>query len=113
MNFGDILRKLIEEFDLTQKEVAKDLNIAPSTLGGYVQNASEPDFDTLKELALYFDVTTDYLLGFHVQKENGISEIEILRVFRSLTAYQQEVYLEQGKAFSKIKRTKPKIQPKK
>ena len=28
MNFGDILRELIEERELTQKQVAFDLNIA-------------------------------------------------------------------------------------
>ena len=108
MEFGDILRKLIEEHDLTQKQVAMDLSIAPSTIGGYVQNVSEPDFDTLKEIALYFDVTIDYLLGFNIDKTNAISEIEILRIFRSLTTYQQEVYLEQGKAFSKINQKKRK-----
>ena len=33
MSFGDNLRALIEERDITQKELAKKLNIAPSTLG--------------------------------------------------------------------------------
>ena len=40
MNFGDILRSLLEERDITQKKLALDLNIAPSTIGGYVQNSS-------------------------------------------------------------------------
>ena len=43
MSFGDNLRALIEERDITQKELAKKLNIAPSTLGSYVQNVREPD----------------------------------------------------------------------
>ena len=42
--FGDNLRTLIEERDITQKELARQLNIAPSTLGSYVQNVREPDF---------------------------------------------------------------------
>lgn len=42
MSFGDNLRALIEERDITQKELAKKLNIAPSTLGSYVQNVREP-----------------------------------------------------------------------
>ena len=61
LNFSNKLRSLIEERNLTQKQVAKDLNIAPSTMGGYVQGSSEPDFDTLRKLAKYFNVTTDYL----------------------------------------------------
>lgn len=99
MNFGDTLRELIEERDTTQKQVATDLNIAPSTIGGYVQNTSEPDFNTLKLIARYFNVTTDYLLDFHVEKMTSRQEDDILRIVRSLTEEQRELYLEQGKAF--------------
>lgn len=99
MNFGDTLRELIEERDTTQKQVATDLNIAPSTIGGYVQNTSEPDFNTLKLIARYFNVTTDYLLDFHVEKITSRQEDDILRIVRSLTEEQRELYLEQGKAF--------------
>lgn len=48
MSFGDNLRTLIEERNLTQKELAKQLNIAPSTMGSYVQNTREPDFSTFE-----------------------------------------------------------------
>ena len=48
MSFGENLRTLIEEQDMTQKELAIQLNIAPSTMGSYVQNTREPDFATLK-----------------------------------------------------------------
>ena len=48
MNFGDVLRSLLEERNITQKKLAIDLNIAPSTIGGYVQNSSEPDFETFR-----------------------------------------------------------------
>ena len=89
MNFSYKLRSLIEERNLTQKQVANDLNIAPSTMGGYVQGISEPDFATLKRLAIYFEVTTDYLLNMHTNKTNNFLEDELLRVFRSMTSEQQ------------------------
>ena len=54
MKFGDILRELLEENELTQKQLAQDLNIAPSTLGNYIRNIREPDFETLKIFATYF-----------------------------------------------------------
>lgn len=63
MNFGDRLRILIDERGITQKELASQLNIAPSTVSSYVQNTREPDFATLKSLAIYFSVSIDYLLG--------------------------------------------------
>lgn len=101
MKFSDKLRLLIEERNLTQKRVANDLNIAPSTMGGYVQGSSEPDFETLKRLAQYFDVTTDYLLNVHSDKSESFLEDELLRVFRSMTDEQQRLYIEQGKVFLK------------
>ena len=101
MNFGNKLRSLIEERSITQKKVAKDLNIAPSTMGGYVQGSSEPDFDTLRKLSEYFDVSADYLLGIPTEKSNSLTEDELLRVFRSMTAEQQGIFIEQGKAFVK------------
>ena len=48
MSFGEKLRILLEEHTMTQKQLAKELNIAPSTVGSYIQNTREPDFDTLK-----------------------------------------------------------------
>jgi transcriptional regulator with XRE-family HTH domain len=101
MNFGDILRKLIDERELTQKQVANDLNIAPSTIGGYVQNTSEPDFATLKLMAEYFNVSADYFLDLRIGKTDTRQEDEFLRVFRSILPEQREIYLEQGKAFIK------------
>lgn len=99
MNFSDKLRCLIEERNLTQKRVANDLNIAPSTMGGYVQGSSEPDFETLKRLAKYFNVSADYLLNIQANNCNGFVEDELLRVFRSMTAEQQHLFIEQGKVF--------------
>ena len=102
MNFGDVLRSLLEERNITQKKLAIDLNIAPSTIGGYVQNISEPDFETLKRLAKYFDVTTDYLLDYRSGKEDTHEEDDLLRIFRSLSVEQKELYLEQGKVFVRL-----------
>lgn len=108
MSFGDNLRVLMEERDLTQKELAMHLNIAPSTMSSYVLNTREPDFDTLIRIAEYFDVTTDYLLNIHSSKSNGTFEDELLRVFRSMTGEQQKIYIEQGKAFVKANHARKK-----
>ena len=101
LEFCNKLRTLIEERNITQKQVANDLNIAPSTIGGYVQGSSEPDFATLKILAEYFNVSTDYLLNVKVGNTNTLLEDELLRVFRSMTTTQQSLFIEQGKVFVK------------
>ena len=98
MNFGDILRALLEEREITQKQLATDLNIAPSTIGSYVQNNSEPDFKMLKQIAEYFDTSIDYLLDHRTRQTATHREDDILRIFRNLTAEQQLIFTAQGKA---------------
>lgn len=102
MKFGTVLRKLIEEHGITQKSLAAKLNLAPSTLGSYVQNTREPDFELLKKIASYFQVTTDYLLDYRSDAGKSAQEDELLQVFRLLTPKQQAIYLEQGKAFIRL-----------
>ena len=102
MKFGDILRNLISDRGITQKQLAMDLNIAASTLGNYIQDSREPDFETLKCIADYFNVTIDYLLDYRCSLTQSRDEEELLRVFRSLTKGQQEMYLEQGKVILKL-----------
>ena len=99
MSFGENLRTLIEERDMTQKEVAARLNIAPSTMGSYVQNKREPDFATLKAIAKFFDVSIDYLLDNKTGKTANHKEDEMLRIFRSLEPGQQDICLEQCRVF--------------
>lgn len=102
MSFGDILRNLLGDRGITQKQLAKNLNIAASTLGNYIQDSREPDFETLKRLADYFEVSVDYLIGHRTPKADTHMEDELLCVFRALPIDQQELYLEQGKAMVKL-----------
>jgi len=62
-SLADRLRIVREEKGLSLRALAKELNIHFSTLGSYEQGRRKPDVDTLKTLAEYFGVSTDYLLG--------------------------------------------------
>lgn len=110
MSFGDNLRTLIEERDMTQKELAMQLNIAPSTMGSYVQNTREPDFATLRAIATFFHVSIDYLLDNPSGKTATHQEDELLRIFRSLDPGQQEICLEQCRVFVRMNH-KEKVPP--
>lgn len=109
MKFGEILRQLLEENDIAQKQLATDLNIAPTTLGNYIRGMREPDFEILKLLASYFNVTTDYLLDFRSGVARDHDEDELLRIYRILPSDKKELFLEQGKLLVRMN-IKSKIQ---
>ena len=96
LSFGEILGDLLSVKNMTQKQLAEALNIPPSTLGNYFQNTREPNFETLKQIAGYFNVSTDYLLNHQTGQAESHSEDKLLRVFRSLPVAQQELFIEQG-----------------
>ncbi len=61
--FGEVLAELRKDKDLTQKELAKVLHVSIGTISNYEKKVHFPDIDKLEELANFFHVTTDYLLG--------------------------------------------------
>ncbi len=63
MSIGDNIKSLRKENNLTQKELAKKIDISASTIGMYEQNRRDPDTETLRKIAEFFEVSTDYLLG--------------------------------------------------
>lgn len=103
MAFWERLRMLIDERDLTQKQLALDLRIPASTLGGYAQGTSTPDFETLVAIADYFGVTVDFLLSHPTANTQDESEEDLLRIYRLLSPEDRMVYLELGKAFIRLR----------
>lgn len=61
--FGEILAELRRDKGLTQRDLAELLHVTPGTISNYEKNVHLPDVEKLIDLANYFHVTTDYLLG--------------------------------------------------
>ncbi|GCD12687.1 helix-turn-helix domain-containing protein [Clostridium tagluense] len=61
--FGNRLHALREDSDLTSEEFANKLHITTRALNYYENNMREPSFPLLIQMADYFNVSTDYLLG--------------------------------------------------
>lgn len=61
--FGDIFSELRKDKGLKQADLAKILFVSPGTISNYENNTHYPDVDKLIQIANYFHVTTDYLLG--------------------------------------------------
>ncbi len=106
MEFHEILRELLEDNDITQKQLADDINIGVTTIGNYARGLREPDFDTLKLFAKYFNVSTDYLLDHRVGATQNHREDELLRIYRSLSPANKELFADYGRFL--IKRSSSK-----
>lgn len=77
-NFQSRLRELRQTKNLSQLELSKQLNISNVTLSQYENGVRKPDITTITDLAKYFNVTTDYLLGnSNIKQLSRKDEIDI------------------------------------
>lgn len=61
--FGERLRRLRKERDITQGQLAEVIGVVPSAVGKYERiPQSYPSVEALVKIADYFDVSIDYLL---------------------------------------------------
>ena len=97
---GERIVFLREECDMSQKELAYAIDIAPTSLSRYENNLYEPKAEILLRLASALNTTSDYLLGLTDtykrvqpigQKPQGItvSEYHLLTSYRKLDRENQ------------------------
>lgn len=68
--FPQQLRELRKEKGVSQAVLASELGVSKSTIGLYETGDTLPDAKTLHDLAVYFGVTSDYLLGLSKAREH-------------------------------------------
>ena len=87
--FAVRLRQLLEEQGKSQSELASELGIQRQSVNAYTLGITVPDIDRFKEIAKYFKVSYDYLLGdsdaknrenIEVTKELGLSEYSVVKL---------------------------------
>lgn len=83
------IRELREKSGLTQTELAKKIGVTRSSINGWEMGISIPSIMKLVELAMFFHVTTDYLLGMDNAKRLDIDTLtdEERSIIYSLLAY--------------------------
>lgn len=81
---GEKIRELRKLKGLTLKEFGDILNLSESTVSMYENNKRNPDYLTIKKIADFFMVSTDYLLGYTGEDSSSFSdEDQILNNNRS------------------------------
>lgn len=63
MTFGQRLKKLRLSKNITQIQLAQIIEKSRTSIAGYETDDRMPDIKTLKDIASFFEVSTDYLLG--------------------------------------------------
>lgn len=63
MSLGERIQELLDEKQITQRELAERLHVTPNTINGYIKNRRCPDCATIVQIAQNLDTTSDYLLG--------------------------------------------------
>lgn len=61
--FGEIIKRLREEAELTQEREAKLMHISRSNVAMYESGTRRPSRETLEAFADFYNVDIDYLLG--------------------------------------------------
>lgn len=89
--FKDRLRKLRKKKDIYQKELAKKISVSEGAIGMYETGRRTPDKEILIELASFFEVSIDYLLGYTDEskpaekiKKNLLKDPELIKLWEKI-----------------------------
>lgn len=87
MTMGDRLRELRLRMNISQEEVSKQIGITRSAYSHYEINNRQPVYETLKKLAVLFNVSLDYIIGGetpHQDTQILPETVEIIRILNSM-----------------------------
>lgn len=73
---AETIKSLRENAKITQSELAKKLNVTRSSINAWEQGVSVPSTALLVQLAQFFHVSTDYLLGLEQNLTLDISALD-------------------------------------
>ena len=75
MTFGNKIKALRKELNLTQEQLAKRIGVAKSVVSYYESGERYPSYDVLVKLTRVFHVTTDYLLDIEKTHTLDVSDL--------------------------------------
>ena len=69
-NMGQIIKRLRKERNLTQEELAEQLNVSAQAISKWENGTSMPDISQVVPIANFFEISTDILFSRNVQENN-------------------------------------------
>lgn len=92
--FAQNLKRLLNERNLTQNEVAKAINVSPQTFNTWCQEIALPRMGKIEKLATYFKVKKSDLI--EVNKIETIDDINFTGIERVAARYKGEEFSEEA-----------------
>lgn len=89
MKLGDKIKKLREGKNISQKELAGELGVTDAMISMYENDKKNPSLDVITKIAMFFNVSTDYLLGTETMSDNELPK-NIRAVARDLLDLPEE-----------------------
>ncbi len=88
--FGNRLKELMAEHQISQNKLSKKIGYTQKAISKWINNQSEPTETAIRNCAIYFNVTSDYLIGLedetgtktyssknHIENINNYGKIDI------------------------------------
>lgn len=96
MEFPDKIKWLRNQENLTQKEMSDSIGVSVITIQSWEKGTKSPSMSAIISIANLFSVSTDYLLGFTLEKERhsqpvSDTELQLLEDYRLLDKHGREV----------------------
>ena len=96
MKFGETVKKLRLEADMTQEGLSELLSITPQAVSRWETGMAMPDISLLPSLANLFNVTTDYLLGMDIRQRDA-RYVEFEQAYRDYWKKDKEASYQMAK----------------
>lgn len=78
--FGDVLKKIREKNNLSQRALAEKINVSQQTVGSWETNRTSPSPEMIKKIAELFNISTDVLLGSVVKQKETTPKHRIIKM---------------------------------
>ncbi len=102
MSISERIRYLVKRHPKSRQEIAGDLFISTDCLGNYITGRRCPDAAMVRKLAIYFQVSADYILCVTPALKDTFTlptvgqEQGLLSLFRTMNPVQRELFLHSG-----------------
>ena len=98
--FGNIIKSLREQHNLSQEELGNIVNVSDKTVSSWEINRTEPKMGIVQQLADYFGVTTDYLIKGNFENDDfdNIYKIDKIKLpFLGSVACGEPIYADEDR----------------